>query len=154
MREISDMRQMFNEKLEANTASVNELKRRFDAEEKVSLSSINTEKMFKLAKRYGIDGRVTWIKFDNFPTHGDCPTPFAWGDRGEDACATEYTNYIQNTFLGPSYLTDFMVKDVHTYKQLWKLGQARGTTDVVVYPDIAVRSQGVITLFFELKKVL
>ena len=133
---------------------IRELKHRSDAERTFALSSMNTERRFKLAKCYGTDGKVTWIKFGNFPVLGNCPPLFVWGDNAEDAHAAQYTKYIQDMFLGSPYVDEFIVMDVHTNKQLWNLGRAHGTTDVIVYPDITRFNQDVITLFFELKKVL
>ena len=53
MTELSDIRHM----LETYSVDLKELKHHFDADKTVALSSMNTEKMFKLAKHYGTDGR-------------------------------------------------------------------------------------------------
>ena len=54
-----------------------------------------------------------------------------------DMDAVQYTKYIEETFLGSPYVDKFIVKDVHANKQLWDFSRAHGTTDVIVYPDIA-----------------
>ncbi|CAG8672894.1 2449_t:CDS:2, partial [Paraglomus brasilianum] len=106
------------EKLEVNTVTVNELKHQFEESGTIALYSVNAEKKQKILMHYDVE----WITFDNLSMIGNQPTPFAWGEAGEDAHATQYTDIgwlVDNIFLPIALL-------------LWE--------------------QGVVKLFFELKK--
>nr|CAG8589166.1 6339_t:CDS:2 [Entrophospora candida] len=70
----------------------------------------------------------------------------------QDSHATQYTNYIQDVFLGSDFLARYVVKDIHTNKHYWNTGIAHSTADVIVFKPKALHEQDVVKLFFELKK--
>jgi len=73
--------------------TVNELKHQFEELGTIALSSVNAEKKQKILMHYDVAEQLEWITFDNLSMIGNQPTPFAWGEAGEDAHATQYAEY-------------------------------------------------------------
>ena len=116
---------------------------------------MNSEKRVKLWVSYGLREQVEVRAFNNLEMVGNRPSPFVWNqEASENDHSEDYINYIRNTFLGAEFLTGYEVLDVHDNPQFWNSGKARGTADAVVVqsPQLS-RSQDVVKLVYELKKV-